>query len=159
MKLVIQRVKSAGVNVENKAVSSIENGMLILLGISNKDSGENIIRLANKIAKLRIFNDENLIMNKNINQIQGEVLVVSQFTLYGDTKKGNRPSYINAARPEIAEPLYRTFILELNKLINKKVKTGIFGADMMVDLINDGPVTLIIENWNYGNKNITREGR
>ena len=146
MKLVIQRVKSAGVNVENKAVSSIENGMLILLGISNKDSGENIIRLANKIAKLRIFNDENLIMNKNINQIQGEVLVVSQFTLYGHTKKGNRPSYINAARPEIAEPLYRTFILELNKLINKKVKTGIFGADMMVDLINDGPVTLIIEN-------------
>ncbi len=146
MKLVIQRVKSASVNVENKAVSSIENGMLILLGISNKDSGENIIRLANKIAKLRIFNDENLIMNKNINQIQGEVLVVSQFTLYGDTKKGNRPSYINAARPEIAEPLYRTFILELNKLINKKVKTGIFGADMMVDLINDGPVTLIIEN-------------
>ncbi len=146
MKLVIQRVKSAGVNVENKAVSSIENGMLILLGISNKDSGENIIRIASKIAKLRIFNDENLIMNKNINQIQGEVLVVSQFTLYGDTKKGNRPSYINAARPEIAEPLYRTFILELNKLINKKVKTGIFGADMMVDLINDGPVTLIIEN-------------
>ena len=146
MKLVIQRVKSAGVNVENKAVSSIKNGMLILLGISNKDSGENIIRLANKIAKLRIFNDENLIMNKNINQIQGEVLVVSQFTLYADTKKGNRPSYINAARPEIAEPLYKTFILELNKLINKKVKTGIFGADMMVDLINDGPVTLIIEN-------------
>ena len=146
MKLVIQRVKSASVNVENKAVSSIDNGMLILLGISNKDSGENIIRLANKIAKLRIFNDENLIMNKNINQIQGEVLVVSQFTLYADTKKGNRPSYINAARPEIAEPLYKTFILELNKLINKKVKTGIFGADMMVDLINDGPVTLIIEN-------------
>ena len=146
MKLVIQRVKSAGVNVENKAVSSIENGMLILLGISNKDSGENIIRLANKIAKLRIFNDENLIMNKNINQIQGEVLVVSQFTLYGDTKKGNRPSYINAARPEIAEPLYKTFILELDKLINKKVKSGIFGANMMVDLINDGPVTLIIEN-------------
>ena len=146
MKLVIQRVKSASVNVENKTVSSIDNGILILLGISNKDSGENIIRIASKIAKLRIFNDENLIMNKNINQIQGEVLVVSQFTLYGDTKKGNRPSYINAARPEIAEPLYKTFILELNKLINKKVKTGIFGADMMVDLINDGPVTLIIEN-------------
>ncbi len=146
MKFVIQRVKSASVNVENKAVSSIDNGMLILLGISNKDSDENIIRIANKIAKLRIFNDENFIMNKNINQIQGEVLVVSQFTLYADTKKGNRPSYINAARPEIAEPLYKTFILELNKLINKKVKTGVFGADMMVDLINDGPVTLIIEN-------------
>ena len=143
---MIQRVKSASVNVENKTVSSIDNGILILLGISNKDSDENMIRIASKIAKLRIFNDENLIMNKNINQIQGEVLVVSQFTLYGDTKKGNRPSYINAARPEIAEPLYRTFILELNKLINKKVKTGIFGADMMVDLINDGPVTLIIEN-------------
>ena len=117
-----------------------------MLGISNKDSDENIIRIASKIAKLRIFNDENLIMNKNINQIQGEVLVVSQFTLYGDTKKGNRPSYINAARPEIAEPLYKTFILELDKLINKKVKSGIFGANMMVDLINDGPVTLIIEN-------------
>ncbi|MAV00728.1 MAG: D-tyrosyl-tRNA(Tyr) deacylase [Flavobacteriaceae bacterium] len=146
MKLVIQRVKSASVNVENKTVSSIDNGILILLGISNKDSGENIIRIASKIAKLRIFNDENLIMNKNINQIQGEVLVVSQFTLYGDTKKGNRPSYINAARPEIAEPLYKTFILELDKLINKKVKSGIFGANMMVDLINDGPVTLIIEN-------------
>ncbi len=146
MKLVIQRVKSASVNVENKTVSSIDNGILILLGISNKDSGENIIRIASKIAKLRIFNDENLIMNKNINQIQGEVLVVSQFTLYGDTKKGNRPSYINAARPEIAEPLYKKFILELDKLINKKVKSGIFGANMMVDLINDGPVTLIIEN-------------
>ena len=143
---MIQRVKSASVNVENKTVSSIDNGILILLGISNKDSGENIIRIASKIAKLRIFNDENLIMNKNINQIQGEVLVVSQFTLYGDTKKGNRPSYINAARPEIAEPLYKTFILELDKLINKKVKSGIFGANMMVDLINDGPVTLIIEN-------------
>ena len=146
MKLVIQRVKSASVNVENKTVSSIDNGILILLGISNKDSGENIIRIASKIAKLRIFNDENLIMNKNINQIQGEVLVVSQFTLYADTKKGNRPSYINAARPEIAEPLYKKFILELDKLINKKVKSGIFGANMMVDLINDGPVTLIIEN-------------
>ncbi|MED5354821.1 MAG: D-aminoacyl-tRNA deacylase [Bacteroidota bacterium] len=146
MKLVIQRVKSASVNVENKTVSSIDNGILILLGISNEDSDENIIRIASKIAKLRIFNDENLIMNKNINQIQGEVLVVSQFTLYGDTKKGNRPSYINAARPEIAEPLYKTFILELDKLINKKVKSGIFGANMMVDLINDGPVTLIIEN-------------
>ena len=146
MKLVIQRVKSASVNVENKTVSSIDNGILILLGISNKDSDENMIRIASKIAKIRIFNDENLIMNKNINQIQGEVLVVSQFTLYGDTKKGNRPSYINAARPEIAEPLYKTFILELDKLINKKVKSGIFGANMMVDLINDGPVTLIIEN-------------
>ena len=146
MKLVIQRVKSASVNVEIKTVSSIDNGILILLGISNEDSDENIIRIASKIAKLRIFNDENLIMNKNINQIQGEVLVVSQFTLYGDTKKGNRPSYINAARPEIAEPLYKTFILELDKLINKKVKSGIFGANMMVDLINDGPVTLIIEN-------------
>ena len=146
MKLVIQRVKSASVNVENKTVSSIENGILISLGISNKDSGKNIIRIVNKVSKLRIFNDENLIMNKNINQIEGEVLVVSQFTLYGDTKKGNRPSYINAARPEIAEPLYKTFILELDKLINKKVKSGIFGANMMVDLINDGPVTLIIEN-------------
>ena len=146
MKAVIQRVKFASVIVENKIISSIDNGMLILLGVSKNDSNDNILRLAKKIANLRIFDDENGIMNKNINQVMGQVIVVSQFTLYGDTKKGNRPSYINAARPEIAKPIYELFVSELKKLINNNVKTGEFGANMLVDLKNDGPVTLIIEN-------------
>ena len=146
MKAVIQRVKFASVIVENKIISSIDNGMLIFLGVSQNDSNDNIIKLATKVANLRIFNDENGIMNKNINQVMGQVIVVSQFTLYGDTKKGNRPSYINAARPEIAKPIYELFVSELEKLINNNVKTGEFGANMLVDLKNDGPVTLIIEN-------------
>ena len=146
MKAVIQRVKFASVIVENKIISSIDNGMLILLGVSQNDSNDNILRLAKKIANLRIFNDENGIMNKNINQVLGQAIVVSQFTLYADTKKGNRPSYINAARPEIAKPIYELFVSELKKLINNNVKTGEFGANMLVDLKNDGPVTLIIEN-------------
>lgn len=146
MIVVIQRVANAMVKVEDKMVSSISNGMLILLGISNSDSKENIIKMTNKISKLRIFNDDSNIMNRDINQVFGEILVVSQFTLYGDTKKGNRPSYINAAKPDIAEPLYNMFVLELDKLINNKVKTGVFGANMSVDIMNDGPVTLIIEN-------------
>ena len=146
MKAVIQRVKFASVIVENKVISSIDNGMLILLGVSQNDSNDNILRLAKKIANLRIFNDENGIMNKNINQVLGQAIVVSQFTLYADTKKGNRPSYINAARPEIAKPIYELFVSELKKLIDNNVKTGKFGANMLVDLKNDGPVTLIIEN-------------
>ncbi len=144
MIVVIQRVINASVKVDEKVVSSINNGMLILLGISNDDSKEDIIKMTNKISKLRIFNDENDIMNKNVNEVNGEVLVVSQFTLYGNVRKGNRPSYINAAKPDIAKPIYNLFIKELNRLINNKVKTGIFGAYMLVDLINDGPVTLII---------------
>jgi D-tyrosyl-tRNA(Tyr) deacylase len=146
MIVVIQRVANAMVKVEDKMVSSISNGMLILLGISNSDSKENITKMTNKISKLRIFNDDSNIMNRDINQVFGEILVVSQFTLYGDTKKGNRPSYINAAKPDIAEPLYNMFVSELDKLIDNKVKTGIFGANMSVDIMNDGPVTLIIEN-------------
>jgi D-tyrosyl-tRNA(Tyr) deacylase len=146
MIVVIQRVANAMVKVEDKMVSSISNGMLILLGILNSDSKENITKMTNKISKLRIFNDDSNIMNRDINQVFGEILVVSQFTLYGDTKKGNRPSYINAAKPDIAEPLYNMFVSELDKLINNKVKTGIFGANMSVDIMNDGPVTLIIEN-------------
>ncbi len=144
MIVVIQRVTNASVKIEDKIISSINNGMLILLGISNDDSEEDIIKMTNKISKLRIFNDENEVMNKNINEVNGEVLVVSQFTLYGNVKKGNRPSYIEAAKPDIAKPIYNLFIKELNRLINNKVKTGIFGAYMSVDLINDGPVTLII---------------
>ena len=144
MIVVIQRVINASVKVDDKVVSSINNGMLILLGISNDDSKEDIIKMTNKISKLRIFNDENGIMNKNVNEVNGEVLVVSQFTLYGNVKKGNRPSYIEAAKPDIAKPIYNLFIKELDRLINNKVKTGIFGAYMSVDIINDGPVTLIV---------------
>jgi len=144
MIVVIQRVTNASVKVNDKVGSSINHGMLILLGISNDDSKEDIIKMTNKISKLRIFNDENGIMNKNVNEVNGEVLVVSQFTLYGNVKKGNRPSYIEAAKPDIAKPIYNLFIKELDRLINNKVKTGIFGAYMSVDIINDGPVTLIV---------------
>ena len=144
MIVVMQRVTNASVKVDDKVVSSINNGMLILLGISNDDSKEDIIKMTNKISKLRIFNDENDIMNKNINEVNGEVLVVSQFTLYGNVKKGNRPSYIEAAKPDIAKPIYNLFIKQLDSLINNKVQTGIFGAYMLVDIVNDGPVTLIV---------------
>lgn len=144
MKVLIQRVKRARVTVDNNIVSSIGNGMLIFLGISNDDSRKDIIKMTNKISKLRIFNDVNHIMNKNINEVNGEILVVSQFTLYGDVKKGNRPSYIEAAKPDIANPIYNVFIEELDNLISNKVQSGIFGAYMIVDIVNDGPVTLII---------------
>ena len=144
MIVVIQRVANASVKVEDKMVSSISNGMLILLGISNDDSEEDIIKMTNKISKLRIFNDENDIMNKNINEVNRYFLVVSQFTLYGNVKKGNRPSYIEAAKPDIAKPIYNLFIKQLDSLINNKVQTGIFGAYMLVDIVNDGPVTLIV---------------
>jgi len=144
MIVVIQRVTNASVKVDDKVVSSINNGMLILLGISNDDSKEDIIKMTNKISKLRIFNDENDIMNKNVNEVNGEILVVSQFTLYGNVRKGNRPSYINAAKPDIAKPIYNLFIKQLDSLINNKVQTGIFGAYMLVDIVNDGPVTLIV---------------
>ena len=144
MIVVIQRVTNASVKVDDKVVSSINNGMLILLGISNDDSREDIIKMTNKISKLRIFNDENDIMNKNVNEVNGEVLVVSQFTLYGNVNKGNRPSYIDAAKPDIAEPIYNLFVNQLDNIINNKVQTGIFGAYMVVDIVNDGPVTLII---------------
>ena len=144
MIVVIQRVTKASVKVEDKMVSSIKNGMLILLGISNDDSREDILKMTNKISKLRIFNDENNIMNKNVNEVNGEVLVVSQFTLYGNVKKGNRPSYIDAAKPDIAKPIYNLFIKQLDSLINNKVQKGIFGAYMEVDIVNDGPVTLIV---------------
>ena len=144
MIIVIQRVTNASVKVDDKVVSSINNGKLILLGISNDDSKEDILKMTNKISKLRIFNDENDIMNKNVNEVNGEVLVVSQFTLCGNVKKGNRPSYIEAAKPDIAKPIYNLFIKQLDSLINNKVQSGIFGAYMLVDIVNDGPVTLIV---------------
>ena len=145
MKLVVQRVKKSNLKIKNKLYSSINTGMVILIGISKNDNYEMAKELANKIIKLRIFNDDNGKMNKNIMQIKGEVLVVSQFTLYADTNKGNRPSFINAAKPELAILLYNHFIDELQKLISSKVRTGKFGADMKIELINDGPVTIILE--------------
>lgn len=145
MKLVVQRVKKSNLKIKNKLYSSINTGMVILIGISKNDNYEMAKELANKIIKLRIFNDDNGKMNKNIMQIKGEVLVVSQFTLYADTNKGNRPSFINAAKPELAISLYNHFIDELQKLISSKVRTGKFGADMKIKLINDGPVTIILE--------------
>ena len=145
MKLVVQRVKKSNLKIKNKLYSSINAGMVILIGISKNDNYEMAKELAKKIIKLRIFNDDNGKMNKNIMQIKGEVLVVSQFTLYADTNKGNRPSFINAAKPELAILLYNHFIDELQKLISSKVRTGKFGAEMKIELINDGPVTIILE--------------
>ena len=145
MKLVVQRVKKSNLKIKNKLYSSINTGMVILIGISKNDNYEMAKEFANKIIKLRIFNDDNGKMNKNIIQIKGEVLVVSQFTLYADTNKGNRPSFINAAKPELAISLYNHFIDELQKLISSKVRTGKFGAEMKIELINDGPVTIILE--------------
>ena len=145
MKLVVQRVKKSNLKIKNKLYSSINTGMVILIGISKNDNYEMAKELANKITKLRIFNDDNGKMNKNIMEIKGEILVVSQFTLYADTNKGNRPSFINAAKPELAISLYNHFIDELQKLISSKVRTGKFGADMKIKLYNDGPVTIILE--------------
>ena len=145
MKLIIQRVKESSLEIENKIFSSIGFGMVVLIGISKTDNRDIAKNLADKISKLRIFNGDNGKMNKNIQEINGEVLVVSQFTLYADTKKGNRPSFIRAAKPEMAIDLYSYFIEQLQKLVKSKIKTGKFGADMKVKLINDGPVTIILE--------------
>ena len=148
MKAVVQRVSKASVLINGSITSQISDGILILLGISDNDANEDILWLSNKIANLRIFNDEEAIMNKSLIDIDGEVIVVSQFTLMASTKKGNRPSYIKAAKPEIAIPLYEKFIKQLETALNKKVGTGIFGADMKVELVNDGPVTIIIDSKN-----------
>ena len=146
MKVVIQRVSKASVTVNGKIISAIKNGLLILLGITDKDTITDIEWLSKKIVHLRIFNDKNHIMNTSVTDIDGEIIVVSQFTLLASTKKGNRPSYIKAAKPAIAIPLYEKFILQLEKELGKKVGTGIFGADMKVELLNDGPVTILIDS-------------
>lgn len=148
MKVVIQRVLEASVTINNKVAASINNGLLVLLGIVDDDSQEDINWLCNKIANLRIFGDENDVMNNSILEIKGDVIVVSQFTLHANTKKGNRPSYIKAAKPEVAIPLYESFIRQLEVNLDKSVQTGEFGADMKVQLINDGPVTIIIDTKN-----------
>ena len=150
MKIVIQRVLEASVTVEGELVSNINNGMLILVGIENADGKEDIDWLCKKIVGLRIFNDENGVMNNSILQENGDVIVVSQFTLQANTKKGNRPSYINAAKPDVSIPLYEQFVQQLESDLGKKVGTGVFGADMKVGLINDGPVTIQIDSKNRG---------
>ena len=146
MKLVIQRVKESNLKIDGNNFSSIGNGMVILIGISKEDDTSKLKKIVTKLSNLRIFNDEFGKMNKNINDIKGEILVVSQFTLYADIKKGNRPSFTNAAKPIIAINIYQKFIDELQAVINTKIKTGKFGADMKIELINDGPVTIILEN-------------
>ena len=146
MKLVIQRVIESNLTIDKKIYSSIGYGMIIFIGISANDNVGVLNKIASKVSKLRIFNDEFGKMNKNINDINGEILLVSQFTLYADTKKGNRPSFIKAAKPENAIKIYNIFIKELQTYINTKIKTGKFGADMKINLINDGPVTIILEN-------------
>ena len=148
MRAVIQRVSEASVSIENKIVSKINFGLLIFLGIEIEDTKEDSLWLANKIAQLRIFSDSDAKMNNSLLDIDGEAIVVSQFTLHAKTKKGNRPSYINAARPEQAIPLYEQFKRDLSAVIVKEVQSGEFGADMKVNLTNDGPVTIIIDTKN-----------
>ena len=148
MRAVIQRVVEASVIIKKQKVAAIQQGLLVLLGIEIEDTKEDALWLANKIAALRIFSDEEGVMNKSITEIGGEAIVVSQFTLHAKTKKGNRPSYIKASRPEQAIPLYGLFKEELSQLIGKKVQSGVFGANMQVSLINDGPVTIIIDTKN-----------
>ena len=146
MRIVIQKVKEASVNVEGAIISSIQYGLLVLVGIENEDTGEDIEYLARKIVHLRVFDDENGVMNLSVKDVQGDIIVVSQFTLHANTKKGNRPSYIRAASPEFSVPMYETFVATLEKALGKKVGTGRFGAMMDVALINDGPVTIIIDS-------------
>lgn len=146
MRIVIQRVSKASVTVEGKIVSSINTGMLVLIGIEDLDTEVDIDWLANKMLNLRIFDDENGVMNRSIREVNGEIIVVSQFTLHASTKKGNRPSYIRASRPEFAIPMYEKFIQRTEELLGRKVGTGIFGAMMDVGLVNNGPVTIIIDS-------------
>lgn len=148
MKVVIQRVSQASVVIDNKIVGQIGTGLLILLGIVEEDTTEDIEWLCKKITNLRVFPDDNSVMNKSVLQIDGDILLVSQFTLHASTKKGNRPSYIKAAKPEIAIPLYHKFTKGLSNVLSKEISTGEFGADMKVQLINDGPVTIIIDSKN-----------
>jgi len=148
MRVVIQRVLNASVTVEDKTVASIDKGLLILLGIVTDDTQEDITWLTNKVANLRIFEDQNGVMNTSLLDIKGDAIVVSQFTLHASTKKGNRPSYIKAARPEVAVPIYEAFNATLESILNKPIQTGVFGADMKVQLLNSGPVTIIIDSKN-----------
>ncbi len=148
MRVVIQRVSKASVTVDEKLVGSIGLGLLVLLGIEDADNDEDIQWLSNKIVNLRIFNDEEGVMNKSVLDVDGNILLVSQFTLHASTKKGARPSYIRASKPSFAMPLYEKMIVQLESNLGKKIQTGIFGADMKVELLNDGPVTIVMDTKN-----------
>lgn len=148
MKSVIQRVSQASVTIDGKKVSEIQNGLLVLVGIEDSDSQEDIQWLSAKIVNLRIFGDENDVMNLSVKDIDGGIIVVSQFTLHASTKKGNRPSYIKASKPDVAIPLYENFVKQIEIDLGKKIQTGEFGADMKVALLNDGPVTIMIDTKN-----------
>lgn len=145
MRAVLQRVANASVAIEGKMKSAIKNGLLILLGIEDADTDEDIRWLSQKIVQLRIFNDGNGIMNLSVKEVDGEILLISQFTLHASTKKGNRPSYLKAGKPDVAIPVYEKMIRQIENDLGKKIGTGIFGADMKVQLLNDGPVTIIID--------------
>ena len=148
MRVVIQKVTEASVSIENQIVASINKGLLVLVGIEDGDTNEDIAWLSSKIVNLRIFDDANGVMNLSVKEVEGEVLIVSQFTLHASTKKGNRPSYIKASRPEVAIPIYEAFIKQVESLLGKRVPTGQFGAMMQVSLCNDGPVTILIDTKN-----------
>lgn len=148
MKIVLQRVSEASVTVDGKKTADIQKGLLVLVGIEDADTQEDIDWLAGKIVKMRIFGDENDIMNCSVQDIDGDIIVVSQFTLHASTKKGNRPSYIKAAKPDFAIPMYEKFVEVLENEFQKKIQTGIFGADMKVNLLNDGPVTILMDSKN-----------
>ena len=148
MRVVIQKVTEASVSIENQIVASIDKGLLVLVGIEDGDMNEDIAWLSSKIVNLRVFDDDNGVMNLSVKEVEGEVLIVSQFTLHASTKKGNRPSYIKAARPEVAIPIYEAFIKQVESLLDKRVPTGQFGAMMQVSLCNDGPVTILIDTKN-----------
>ena len=148
MRVVIQKVTQASVSIENQTVASIDKGLLVLVGIEDGDTNEDIAWLSSKIVNLRVFDDDNGVMNLSVKEVKGEVLIVSQFTLHASTKKGNRPSYIKAARPEVAIPIYEAFIKQVETLLGKRVSTGQFGAMMQVSLCNDGPVTILIDTKN-----------
>lgn len=148
MRVVIQKVTQASVSIENQIEVSIDKGLLVLVGIEDGDANEDIVWLSSKIVNLRVFDDDNGVMNLSVKEVEGEVLIVSQFTLHASTKKGNRPSYIKAARPEVAIPIYEAFIKQVESLLGKRVSTGQFGAMMQVSLCNDGPVTILIDTKN-----------
>jgi len=148
MRAVIQRVSKASVTIDNKIYSQIKNGLLVLIGIEDADTAEDGEWLSGKIVNLRIFNDDNGVMNVSVKDFNGDILAVSQFTLHASTKKGNRPSYIKASKPEFAIPMYEKFVQQLGNELGKKIHTGVFGADMKVELLNDGPVTIVIDTKN-----------
>ena len=148
MRILIQRVKKASVTIEGNVISLINNGLLLFIGIAEDDTQEDIQWLTKKVTNIRLFDDENGVMNLSVMDIDGEILAVSQFTLMASTKKGNRPSYIKAAKPEISVPLYEQFCTEMELAVNKPIKRGVFGADMKVELLNDGPVTIFIDSKN-----------